>query len=120
MNWLLLLLGVLTNAGASVLVKVAVAGRPAQGTAMFLQWPGIYGHWAFWLALLCYGVSFALYAISVKQMPLHTVHPVFTATSIALVAIASIFYFGESPGWKATVGMSFIIFGVLLVTSRST
>jgi small multidrug resistance pump len=114
----LLFIGVITNASASVLVRLAVQNQPAKGLSLLAEWPSVYGQWSFWMALLLYGVSFALYSATVSQLPLNVVHPVFTATSIALVTAASFLYFNEPLDLKALVGITAILLGVFLLSSR--
>lgn len=57
MRWLLLLLGILSNAGASLLVKKAVTAprsmpSPSDPMAALLNWP-------FWSGLVLYGAAFS-------------------------------------------------------------
>lgn len=116
MKWLILLLGILSNAGASVLVKLAMISPRkfpslSDPAAALTNWP-------FWLGLTLYGVAFLLYAAALARLPLNVAHPILTSGAVAAVAILSAIAFKESFHWTTLSGIGLVIAGVVLITVR--
>lgn len=88
MKWLLVLLGVLANAGASVIAKTA----PPIMTSNLLR---NFGNWRLLAALGLYGIAFLLYTSALQRLPLNVAHPVSTAGAILLVGLCSAVIFHE-------------------------
>ena len=114
-KWLILILGILSNASASVLVKMAMPPRkfPSVGDPM-----AALSNWPFWLGLGLYGGAFILYAAALARLPLNVAHPVLTAGAVATVALFSVIFFRESFHWTTGAGIVLIIAGVGLITAR--
>ncbi len=116
MQWLILILGIASNASASVLVKIAM--QPPR------QFPGLsnplalLSNWPFWLGLVLYGVAFLLYAAALTRLPLNVAHPVLTSGSIMVVAMLSMLMFREPFYWTTIAGIVMVIVGVVLITIR--
>ncbi|MFZ3281932.1 SMR family transporter [Pseudomonas sp.] len=116
MKWLILILGILSNASASVLVKMAMMPPrkfPSLGDPM-----SALSNWPFWLGLGLYGAAFLLYAAALARLPLNVAHPVLTAGAIATVALFSVLFFRESFHWTTGAGIVLVIIGVGLITAR--
>lgn len=118
MKWLILVLGIASNASASILLKVAVTPprqfpSPRHIVEALQNWP-------FWLGLALYGVSFLLYAMALSKFPLNVAHPILTSGAIAVVATASLFLFREPFSITTGLGILFVILGVGLITARAT
>ena len=114
MQWLILILGILSNASASVLIKVAVSSKE---TPIQLSNPlSIIGNLPLVSGIGLYGIAFILYALALNYLPLNVAHPTLTSGSIALVSIASVIFFGESLSTINIVGIVFIILGVCALT----
>lgn len=116
MKWLILLLGIVANASASVLLKVAMTAprqfpSPARPLEAVQNWP-------FWLGLACYGLAFLLYAAALARLPLNVAHPVLTAGAIGTVAVLSLLLFREPWYWNTIAGLVLVIAGVALITMR--
>jgi small multidrug resistance pump len=116
MKWLILLLGIAANAGASVLVKVAMTPprrfpSPAEPLQALSNWP-------FWLGLALYGTAFLLYAAALARLPLNVAHPTLTSGAIAAVALLSLWIFHEPFHWTTVAGIVLVVLGVLLITAR--
>ncbi|WP_211945524.1 EamA family transporter [Cupriavidus yeoncheonensis] len=114
MKWLILILGITTNASASVLIKMAMIPPRRFPTlsdpmAFVLNWP-------FWSGLSLYGGAFLLYAAALARLPLNVAHPILTSGAVATVALFSFFIFGEPIHWTAGVGILLVIAGVVLIT----
>ncbi|WP_417787159.1 DMT family transporter [Stutzerimonas xanthomarina] len=116
MKWLILVLGIFSNASASVLIKLAIT-PPRKLPSIFEPWE-LLRNWPFWLGLFLYGAAFLLYTAALSRLPLNIAHPVLTAGAIATVAIFSIVIFKEPFSWTTGVGIVLIILGVTLLTSR--
>jgi small multidrug resistance pump len=114
MKWLILILGVLSNASASVLIKVAMTNA---STPIQLSKPlSIIGNIPLISGLGLYGMAFVLYALALTYLPLNVAHPILTSGSIALVAIASVLFFGETLTAVNIAGIFLITLGVVALT----
>ncbi|WP_440973088.1 multidrug transporter [Pseudomonas koreensis] len=116
MKWLILLLGILSNASASVLVKMAMM-PPRQFPSLSNPLAAL-SNWPFWLGLTLYGAAFLLYAAALARLPLNVAHPVLTAGAVATVALFSVLIFRESFHWTTGAGIFLVIVGVALITAR--
>lgn len=116
MKWIILILGILSNATASVLVKVAMS--PPR-TFPSIQDPlGALKNWPFWLGLALYGTAFLLYAASLARLPLNVAHPILTTGAVATVALFSFFVLHEAFHWTTILGIIFVMIGVALISAR--
>lgn len=115
-KWIILILGILANASASVLVKMAM--MPPRKFPSLSDPASALGNWPFWLGLGLYGAAFLLYAAALARLPLNVAHPVLTAGAIATVAVFSIVFFRESFHWTTAAGIVLVIAGVGLITAR--
>ena len=116
MHWIILILGVFSNAFASVLIKVAVTEprtfpRLTEPMSALTNWP-------FWLGLFLYGAAFLLYAAALTKFPLHVAHPVLTTGAVALVGLLSVIIFKEPIYWTSVLGILLVIMGVALITAQ--
>ncbi len=116
MKWLILIIGIASNASASVLVKLAM--RPPREFPSLSNPMVALSNWPFWLGLALYGVAFLLYAAALARLPLNVAHPVLTAGAVATVAICSYVIFQEPFYWTTIVGILLVIAGVALITVR--
>ncbi|RYF47475.1 MAG: multidrug transporter [Cytophagaceae bacterium] len=118
MNWLILVLGIASNASASVLVKMAM--MPPRKFPSLSDPMAALTNWPFWLGLVLYGGAFLLYASALARLPLNVAHPVLTSGAVATVALFSDFLFREPFHWTTGVGILLVIAGVALITARVT
>lgn len=116
MHWLILVLGILSNAFASVLIKVAVT-EPRSFPSLTDPMSAL-ANWPFWLGLFLYGAAFFLYAAALAKFPLNVAHPVLTTGAVAMVAMLSIVIFKEPIYWTTALGIILVIIGVALITAR--
>lgn len=116
MKWLILILGIGSNASASVLVKMAL--MPPRKFPSFGDPMAALSNWPFWLGLGLYGAAFLLYAAALAHLPLNVAHPVLTAGAVATVALLSVLIFGEPFPWTTGAGIVLVIAGVGLITAR--
>jgi len=116
MKWLILILGIVANASASVLIKLAVL--PPRKFPTLNDPIGAFSNWPFWLGLALYGATFLLYAAALFRLPLNVAHPVLTSGAVAAVALCSVLIFREPFHWTTGVGILLVIAGVVLITAR--
>jgi multidrug transporter EmrE-like cation transporter len=116
MKWLILILGIASNASASVLVKMAM--MPPRKFPSLNDPLVALSNWPFWLGLGLYGAAFLLYAAALARLPLNVAHPVLTSGAIATVALFSVLIFQEPFHWTTAVGIVLVIAGVALITVR--
>lgn len=116
MKWLILILGIFSNASASVLVKMAM--QPPRRFPSLNDPAAALTNWPFWLGLTLYGGAFLLYAAALSRLPLNVAHPVLTSGAIATVALASVAFFREPLYWTTVAGIFFVMVGVALITLR--
>lgn len=116
MKWIILLLGILSNASASVLVKLAL--MPPRKFPSLSDPLAALSNWPFWLGLGLYGMAFLLYAAALARLPLNVAHPVLTAGAVATVALFSVLFFREPFHWTTVAGILLVIAGVGLITAR--
>ena len=118
MKWLILLLGVGSNAAASILVKVAMS--PPWGFPSLADPRAALTNWPFWSGLALYGAAFLLYAAALARLPLDPAHPTLTAGAIAAVAMSSALLFDEAFPWTKLLGIALVIAGVIFITVKPT
>jgi small multidrug resistance pump len=116
MKWLILILGIATNASASVLVKLAML-PPREFPTMREPLLAL-SNWPFWLGLALYGTAFLFYAAALARLPLNVAHPVLTTGAVATVALLSRVIFREPFHWTTIAGITLVILGVALITAR--
>ncbi|NVZ72983.1 DMT family transporter [Pseudomonas costantinii] len=116
MKWMILLLGIVANASASVLVKLAM--MPPRKFPSISDPMSALSNWPFWLGLGLYGGAFLLYAAALGRLPLNVAHPVLTAGAVATVALSSVLIFREPFHWTTGAGIFLVIAGVALITYR--
>lgn len=115
MKWFILILGIILNASASVLIKIAMTyPRKFPSLSDPLM---IFTNWPFWFGLFLYGGAFLFYAAALARFPLNVAHPVLTAGAIASVALYSMMVLKEPFYWTTGVGILLVIVGVSLITA---
>ncbi|MCK9187973.1 EamA family transporter [Acidithiobacillus sp.] len=116
MKWLILVLGIVANASASVLVKMAM--MPPRKFPTLSDPMSAMSNWPFWLGLGLYGVAFLLYAAALARLPLNVAQPVLTSGAIATVALLSVLLFREPFHWTTGGGIVLVMAGVALITAN--
>lgn len=117
MKWLILILGIASNASASILVKVAM--MPPRKFPSLSDPMSALTNWPFWLGLGLYGAAFLLYAAALARLPLNVAQPVLTSGAIAAVTLFSVLVFREPFHWTTGAGIVLVIAGVALITARA-
>ncbi len=117
MKWLILILGIVCNASASVLIKMAM--MPPRKFPSLADPLASLSNWPFWLGLALYGGAFLFYASALAVFPLNIAHPVLTTGAVAAVAVLSVLVFNETFHWTTIAGVVLVIVGVALITSKA-
>ncbi|AUV26916.1 multidrug transporter [Citrobacter sp. RHBSTW-00678] len=117
MKWLILILGIVCNASASVLIKMAM--MPPRKFPSLADPLASLSNWPFWLGLALYGGAFLFYAAALAVFPLNIAHPVLTTGAVAAVAVLSVLVFNETFHWTTIAGVVLVIVGVALITSKA-
>ena len=117
MKWLILIIGIASNASASVLVKMAMM-PPRKFPALDDSIRSVICNWPFWLGLALYGAAFLLYAAALSRLPLNVAHPILTSGAVAAVALCSLLIFREPFHWTTIAGILLVVIGVALITVR--
>lgn len=116
MKWLILILGVLSNAAASVLIKVAVTNK--ETTLQLTKLLPTILNIPFVSAVALYVLTFLLYTIALVNLNVSIVHPILTSGSIAFVSIASVVFLGEKLSFLNIFGVVLIMVGVVFLTIK--
>jgi multidrug transporter EmrE-like cation transporter len=115
--FLMLMAGVLLNAGAQLLLK---AGTNVLGVITLTRetWLDTFAKMAtqgyFVLGAACYAVSIVVWILGLSRVPVSIAYPLLSVGYI-INAIAAHYLFGESVTLTRWLGIGFIIVGVWLV-----
>ena len=112
--YLVLFLGILTNAAASILIKysthmadLTVSKSPLTGAILSLP---------FWLGVFSYVLSLLFYTLALGKLSLNLVHPIMTAGALVTVAAFSTIFFGEPTSAQSITGVIIIIVGLTVLS----
>lgn len=117
MKWFILILGIASQASASVMVKMAMM-PPHKFPNLDDSIRSVVRNWPFWLGLVLYGLAFLLYAAALARLPLNVASPVLTSGTVAIVALLSVVIFHEPFYWTTAVGIGLLLAGVIMITAR--
>jgi multidrug transporter EmrE-like cation transporter len=110
MKWLILVTGIISNASASVLIKLAM--MPPRRFPSLDDPLSVLRNWPLLVGLVLYGATFLLYAAALAKLPLNVAHPILTAGAVGTVAIASALILREAFPWTTLLGIVFVAVGV--------
>lgn len=117
MKWLILILGIVSQASASVMVKMA-AMPPRNLPNLDDSIRSVISNWQFCLGLVLYGLAFLLYAAALARFPLNVASPVLTSGSVVLVTLFSVTVLHEPFYWTTAIGIVLLLAGVSLIAMR--
>ncbi len=115
MTWVVLIIGIISNAAASVLIKIATT-YPRKFPS-FNDPFGTLSNWPFWFGVFLYGIALLCFAKALIHLPLSIAHPIFTAGAIATVSLFSYFLLNENFSWIVFTGILLVMLGVILITA---
>jgi len=112
--WLVLTLAIILNSAANILLKDAMnhTGIDRHVTAMALS---IITSPVAWVAVATYILAMSTYAYVLGRMNLSKAYPILTSLGVAVVAVASLGFLGESLTLIHWAGIVAIFIGVWLV-----
>jgi multidrug transporter EmrE-like cation transporter len=105
MKFLLLFFAVIFNVSAYVIFKT-ISGKPNN-----FQW-----FITFSIGLLLGAINTFLFTKSLKEINLGIAYPIFSAASITIIILVSVFIFNEKFNLINIFGAFLIIFGIVLLT----
>ena len=105
MKYLFLTFAVLFNVSAYIIFKT-ISGKPNN-----LNWFIIFS-----IGLILGAINTFLFTKSLKEINLSIAYPVFSAASISLVILISVFIFNEKLNFVNIIGAFVIIIGIILLT----
>jgi multidrug transporter EmrE-like cation transporter len=105
MKYLFLSFAVLFNASAYIIFKT-ISGKPNN-----LQW-----FMFFSIGLILGAINTCLFTKSLKEINLGIAYPVFSAASITLILLISVFLFNEKINITNIIGAFTTILGIVLLT----
>ncbi|MDR3416062.1 MAG: multidrug efflux SMR transporter [Nevskia sp.] len=78
-------------------------------------------HWKLGLASLsCYAFAGLLLSFVLQRMSVGIAYGVWAGAGIALICLASAWWWGQSLDWPAMLGLGLIVCGVALITLKSS
>ncbi len=119
MTYLMLGLGIVFNAGANILMKVAmtrIGTLEDLGFGSYVK--GMLSSGWLWSGLASFALALVCYTYVLSRLNLSVAYPVFTSVGFAIVILVSALMLNETITWWQVVGFVLIIAGVWLVVSR--
>lgn len=116
-SWMLILTGVLLNAGAQLLLK---AGTNVLGVITLTRESWLDTFWrmgtqGFFVAgVACYMISLVVWIMGLSRVPVSVAYPMLSLGYI-INAVAAHYLFGEAVTVTRWIGIGFIVLGVWLV-----
>ena len=121
MTYLMLALGIVFNAGANILMKVAMRGIGTLEELGFGPYArGMLTSGWLWSGRASFGAALVCYTYVLSRINLSVAYPVFTSVGFAIVILFSAFMLKETVTWWQVAGFVLIIAGVWLVVAKQT
>ncbi|WP_175796561.1 hypothetical protein [Burkholderia anthina] len=112
-GYLALVFSSIASAAASVLLKLAADLPP--DSARFLQLLGGTGLKA--VAVLCYGVGFVFYSLSLKSIQLQIAYPIMVGVTILLLFVYGV-VLSQSVSMTSMLGAAFVCLGIFIMSVK--
>lgn len=116
MRWLLLAATVGLTAVANLLLRYAGLHKPETAPDLVSTLWGLVTNLPWVLGIFCLAAAVVPYGLALRDLPLSVAYPVMTASVMVLVAVISLFVFGESLTVTKVVGTAVVIAGVALLS----
>lgn len=100
MSWLFLSLAILLEVFGSAMLKMS-EGFSKLGFSLAFA--------------ISYGISFYLFSLVLKEIPLGTAYAVWAGVGLVLTAIVSVLFFGQKTDLMGIIGILFILTGVIFL-----
>lgn len=114
MKWFFLIIGLLLNATANILLKVAArhVERSEQSVGIIFR---LFTDPFLLLGIISFGLALGAYSYSLTKFDLSVAYPIMTSLGLVIVALFSFFFFKESYHVTKILGTILILIGVILV-----
>ncbi len=123
LTWVLIVSGVLLNACAQLLLKVATRSlAQLAGNLPRMVWDAAWalaGSVPFWLGMGCYAASVCVWIAALAKAPVSTAYPMLSLGYV-VVAAAGTLWLGETLSPAKMAGIALICVGVVLVSRSSS
>ena len=67
------------------------------------------------LVAVCYGISFWLFSLALRSLPVAVAYSIWAGLGIVLVALVGVFYFKQPLDLPGALGMGLILAGVIVL-----
>lgn len=98
MEWILLILAIVTEVGGTSLLKISDGLRNLAPTAG---------------SLILYVVSLGLLALSLNKIDVSVAYAIWSGLGTALIVLISIFFLGETMSWMKLIFIGLIVVGAV-------
>jgi len=71
--------------------------------------------WPSCVMILCYGVSFWLFSLALRSLPVGAAYSIWAGLGIVLVSLVGVFYFKQPIDLPGVLGIGLILAGVLVL-----
>ncbi|GBF35364.1 permiase [Desulfocucumis palustris] len=119
--YFVLALAILLNAGANILIKIAMQKSPIlieQGTVFSSLLQAVKNPWLL-LGVSCFGLALVAYSAVLSKINLSIAYPVMTGAGFLIVFIVSALYLKEQLTHQHIMGALLILAGVWLLAGRN-
>ena len=116
-GYLFLALALTLNAGANILLKVGALRLEPLASPDFL--PRLLTNYTLLAGLGLFALNVVFYAAALTRLSLSVAYPVMTAGAILIVVTASLLFLKEGITTPQWFGLALIVFGIILVTTRT-
>ncbi len=119
--YFVLALAILLNAGANILMKIAMQKSPVfieQGSMFSSLIQAVKNPWLL-LGVSCFGLALVAYSAVLSKINLSIAYPIMTGAGFLIVSIVSALYLKEQLSYLHVMGALLILAGVWLLASRS-
>lgn len=121
-TWILVIGGVMLNAMAQLLLKLATGTTGAiepSLSGLASAAPRLLSHYGSWGGIACYAVSVVVWILALSRAPVSIVYPLLSIGYI-VNALAAAVLFEESLDVSKVVGIAVIVLGVFILTQSRT
>lgn len=119
--YFVLALAILSNAGANILMKIAMQKSPVlieQGSMLSSLIQAVKNPWLL-LGVTCFGLALLAYSAVLSKINLSIAYPVMTGAGFLIVFLVSALYLKEQLSHLHILGAILILAGVWLLAGRS-
>jgi len=102
------------NALANILVKIGM-NKIGKTDSLLSLIPKIASSPIIILAITCFVLNFALYAIALSRIHLSIAYPIMVGLSYAIIILASWLFLKETITLTQVIGISLVLVGILLI-----